>query len=410
MTVARGAAALLAMLALSACAGTLSREDRLADALPPLPPDDYRYEPSPLPHLQRPAAAGENALGAGVRPGPPVASLLGDERRAARALHAFRISCPSAINRGDRTGLTAAPDWVTPCRAAARWPAGQARRFFAEQFAAVEVANGEAFVTGYYEPEIAAAPSRRPGYEWPLYRRPPDLVERPEARAADPAGLPPVVRIVDGRPEPYPDRAAIEAGALAGQGLEIAWARDPVDLYFLQVQGSGVLRLPDGALRRIGYAASNGHGYTSIGALMRERGLLEPGEATAQGIQAWLRAHPEEGREIMRANRRYIFFAESDSPAPSGAMGHYVTPRATVAVDPAYVPLGAPVVLDVADDTADGPWVAQDTGGAIRGANRFDTFWGPGEEAHRVAGGLSSRGRAWILIPRAAADRLRQGR
>lgn len=429
MSIRQRAAALLLAFGLSACAGIIPQgaepasvpPPRTGEAppretptrrppppasqpLPPLPPEDYRYEPTPLLEYSVPAAPGENALGLEVRAGPPVASLLAGVD-ASRALHAFRITCPAVINREDRSGLTGAHDWVEACRAAARW-SGDPARFFAEYFGAVEIGGGAAFATGYYEPEIAASRERRPGYEWPLYAKPRDLVVAPQTRSLDPSGPPPVYRVVDGEPIPYHDRAAIESGALAGQGLEIAWARDIVDLFFLQVQGSGMLRLPDGSALRVGYAGNNGYDYTSIGALMRERGLLAPGQATAQGIQAWLRANPEEAREIMQANRRYIFFAPSNNPAPNGSMGHYVTPRATVAADPAYVPLGAPVLLDVDQDVADGLWVAQDTGGAIRGPNRFDTFWGAGEDAHAIAGGMAGRGRAWVLIPLVSAERL----
>ena len=375
-----------------------------SQSLPPLPPPDYRYEPTPLLQYSVPAAPGENALGLGVRAGPPVSSLLA-EVDATRAFHAFRITCPAVINREDRSGLTGAHDWVEACRAAADWN-GDPARFFAQHFRSVQVGGGEAFATGYYEPEIAASRERRAGYDWPIYGRPSDLLERPQTRGSDVSDLPRVYRSVDGEPTAYFDRAEIESGALAGRGLEIAWARDIVDLFFLQVQGSGMLRLPDGSALRIGYAGNNGYDYTSIGRLMLDRGLLEPGQATAQGIQAWLRAHPDEAREIMQANRRYIFFEASRNPAPNGSLGHYVTPRATVAADPAYVPLGAPVFLDVHQDVADGLWVAQDTGGAIRGPNRFDTFWGAGESALAIAGGMAGRGRAYVLIPLASAERL----
>ncbi|WP_328804955.1 murein transglycosylase A [Parasphingopyxis marina] len=421
MTVRRGASALLFSLALAACSGIIpqgaerpappvSRAPVDEQPLPPVPPPDYRYEPTPLPHLQYPAPAGENALGAGVRPGPAVASLPIDAANAARALHAFRISCPSVINQADRTGLTAAPDWVPACRAASQTASRDARDFFGEHFSTVEVADGAAFATGYYEPEIEASRTRRDDYRYPIYRVPDDLIERPQTRNRDTSGLPPVVREADGRLLPYFDRAEIDRGALAGRALEIAWARDPVALFFFHVQGGGLLRLPDGATMRLSYAGNNGYSYTSIGALMRERGLLEPGQTTSQGIQQWLRDHPEDAREIMQANRRYIFYAESTALAPSGSMGRYVTAHATVAADPAYAPLGAPIFLDVAHDIADGLWVAQDTGGAIQGSNRFDTFWGAGEEAHRIAGGMASRGRALILIPNASAERLRRSR
>jgi membrane-bound lytic murein transglycosylase A len=330
MTAGRSAAALLLSLALSACAGIIPQSpERSApppvstpvdeQPLPPSPPPDYRYEPTTIPDLQHPAPAGENALGAGVRPGPAVASLSIDAVNAARALHAFRISCPSVINRGDRTGLTAPPDWVEACRAASRTEARDARRFFNAHFTAVEISDGAAFATGYYEPEIEASRTRRGDYRYPIYGVPADLITRELPRNA--SDLPPVYRLVDGDERPYFDREEIDGGALSGRGLEIAWASDPVALFFFHVQGGGLLRLPDGSAMRLGYAGNNGYSYTSIGALMRERGLLEPGQTTAQGIQQWLRDHPDEAREIMQANRRYIFYAQSSAPAPSGSMG-----------------------------------------------------------------------------------------
>ncbi|MEM8694436.1 MAG: MltA domain-containing protein [Pseudomonadota bacterium] len=287
--------------------------------------------------------------------------------------------------------MTAAEDWIEPCRAAASWR-GDAEGFFVEYFRAVAVGSGRAFATGYYEPEIAAARGQRRGYRWPVYAMP-DAVPPP---CTDECGDTPVLT-----------RAAIENGALDGQGLAIAWARDLVDLYFLQVQGSGILRLPDGDTMRIGYAGNNGYPYTSIGRLMRDRGLLEDGQTTAEGIAVWLRDNPERGREIMQENRRYIFFTEVNGPGPLGSLGRPVTPRGTVAADPDFVPLGAPVFLDLEHDVADGLWIAQDTGSAIRGPNRFDTFWGAGEDAYAIASGMASRGQAYILIPSAAAARLR---
>jgi membrane-bound lytic murein transglycosylase A len=196
---------------------------------------------------------------------------------------------------------------------------------------------------------------------------------------------------------------------LAGRGLEIAWVADPVDLFFLQIQGSGRLRQPDGSVMRIGYAGQNGREYTAIGRLMRERGTLAP-PITMQRIVEWLRANPEEWRALMRENKSYVFFQELTGPGPLGALGRPVTPRATVAADPKFVPLGAPVLLQgMSDPRADGLWVAQDTGGAIRGANRFDTFWGAGEEAAAIAGGMQARGRSWLLLPRGTVERLGAG-
>jgi len=192
----------------------------------------------------------------------------------------------------------------------------------------------------------------------------------------------------------------IDDGALAGQGLAIAWAQDYIDLFFLQIQGSGRLALPDGSIMRIGYESQNGRGYTGIGRVMRERGLLADGKTNMQGIVEWLRANPQEGMKIMRENKSYIFFRELTGPGPLGAMGHPVVARTSVATDRMYVPLGAPVFLNMAHDIADGIWIAQDTGGAIKGSNRFDTFWGAGAEAAVIAGGMSSSGAALIFLPK----------
>ncbi len=402
MIALRGAFAPLLTLSLAACGGIIPRAETPSGetatrSTRPIPPSNL---PTPPFDYALPVPPRENALGQGFRPGPAVVSLGIGRDQAERALAAFRISCPSIVRRQDLSGLTTALDWTAPCRAAEDWR-GDPVRFFTENFRAVEVGSGEAFATGYYEPEIAAARTRQPGYPWPIYGRPGDLLTRREQ-----TNLLPAYRLVDGREQPYFDRAAIENGALAGQGLEIGWARDLVDLYFLQVQGSGLLREPDGSTRRIGYAANNGYPYVSIGRIMLDRGLLDSGQATAEGIAVWLREHPEQGRAIMQENRRYIFFQPLDTSAPLGSLGRPVTPRATVAADPAYVPLGAPVFLDMEHDVADGLWVAQDTGGAIRGANRFDTFWGSGSEAYQIASGMASRGRAYILIPAEAAARL----
>jgi membrane-bound lytic murein transglycosylase A len=269
----------------------------------------------------------------------------------------------------------------------------------------IEVGDGKAFATGYFEPEIAGCRTRQPGCEVPVYRKPPDLVEV-DAAAAAAAGTPRRGRLENGVVVPYHERSEIEAGALANRGLEIAWAADAIDLFFLQIQGSGRLRMPDGSVMRIGYAGQNGREYVGIGKLMKDRGLLGPGQTSMQGIVGWLRANPEEGKAIMRENKSYIFFQELTGPGPLGALGLPVTARATVATDPKFVPLGAPVLLEMDRPEASGLWVAQDTGGAIKGSNRFDTFWGAGEEAARIAGGMQGKGRAWILVPKGTLARL----
>jgi len=319
-----------------------------------------------------------------------------------RAYVAFRTSCPSLTTREDESGLTLAEDWRPLCDASPSDPA----EFMREAFQTVQIGDGAAFATGYYEPEIRGCRTAQPGCEVPIYRKPSDLLDANPATGARGRG-----RVDEsGNYVLYYDRAAIEAGALSGRGLELAYAADPVDLFFLQIQGSGRLRLPDGSVMRIGYAGQNGRDYVAIGRLLRDRAILQS-PISMQSIREWIRAHPEDGRALMRENLSYVFFQELTGPGPLGALGRPVTASVTVAADPKYVPLGAPVLLAGMDNPrADGLWVAQDTGGAIRGANRFDTFWGAGEEAARTAGGMSSHGRAYILLPRASVERLRSAR
>jgi membrane-bound lytic murein transglycosylase A len=153
---------------------------------------------------------------------------------------------------------------------------------------------------------------------------------------------------------------------------------------------------------RVGYAGQNGRDYVAIGRLLRDRGILPPGGASMQSIKDWIRANPDQGKALMRENLSYVFFKELTGPGPLGALNVAVTPHATVAADPNYVPLGAPVFLKMDRPEANGLWVAQDTGGAIKGPNRFDTFWGAGPEAVATAGGMSASGEALILVPKGA--------
>ncbi|KQN07248.1 murein transglycosylase A [Sphingomonas sp. Leaf25] len=357
-----------------------------------------------------PITGATTAAAAGVVAGPPVATLpiIGDT--AARALSAFRTSCPSLVRRTDPTGLTRGADWQPACDAARATDPANARAFFARWFETVQVGDGKAFATGYYEPEIHGARTRRSGYETPIYGVPADLIEVDLGLFSTDLKAKRIRGRVDGSKfVPYYDRTAIEEGALAGRGLEIGWAADPVEIFFLQVQGSGRLLLPDGGVMRIGYAGQNGRDYTGIGKLMKDRGLLAPGQSSMQGIMAWLRANPEEGRAIMRENKSFVFFRELTGPGPLGAMGLPVVGQGSAAVDVKFVPLGAPVFLSMDRTDATGLWIAQDTGGAIKGANRFDTFWGAGDEARAIAGGMSARGTAFLLLPLGTLARIGSG-
>ncbi|MEE4289555.1 MAG: murein transglycosylase A [Erythrobacter sp.] len=368
--------------------------------------------PGAAPAATAPAAS---ALLAGLALGPGVAALPLRESGAAAALAGFIESCPKLLRRTDASGLTAPADWRPACDAAPAWPRSRAREFFTTHFETVRIGDGRAFATGYFEPEIAGSRTRRPGFDVPVYAMPDDLVRAwPEdTPLGERTGRAPLGRYDSrGRFVPYYERAEIEDGALEGRVPVIGWAADPVEFFFLQIQGSGRLRTPEGEIIRIGYAGQNGRGYTGIGGLMRERGLLGDGPGqypgSMQGIMAYIRENPREGEALMRENKSWIFFRELTGDGPLGALGVPVRPRASVAADPAFVPLGAPVWLDLDRNEADGLWVAQDTGGAIKGANRFDTFWGAGAEARRIAGGMSGRGEALLLLPRGTAARARR--
>ena len=364
------------------------------------------------PPVTLPAAA--TALTAGLAAGPDVSSLNMGSADARGALASFRTSCPRLTTRTDNSGLTSGADWKPACDAAVKWPDAEASRFFATWFETVKVSDGKAFATGYYEPEIAGVRIRQPGFDVPVYGLPSDLIRAKAGEAAANAnGTMPLGRYDrDGKFVPYFDRGEVDDGALMGRGLEIGWVADPVELFFLQVQGSGRLIAPDGTVLRIGYAGQNGHPYTGIGGVMRQRGLLgtAPGQysGSMQGIMKYIAENPEAGKALMRENKSYVFFREIGTAGPIGSLGVPVKARDSVATDPAFVPLGAPVWLVMDRAEASGLWIAQDTGGAIKGANRFDTFWGAGAEARTTAGGMSARGEALLLLPKGSLARIQQ--
>ncbi len=409
----RGAIALAAALAVSACVGGVEPPSRGSVASRPpagYPPVRQPVTATPIaPVITTTAAGASVAASAGLVAGPPVASLPITRDGAMRALAAFRTSCPSLVRRTDASGLTTGADWQSVCAAASSTSSGAASAFFSRWFETVQVGDGRAFATGYFIPEIAGSRDRRTGYDTPIYARPPDLIDVDLGRFSDALKGKKIRGRVEGTNFiPYYDRAAIEAGSLDGRARILGWAADPVELFFLQVQGSGLVRTPDGSVIRIGYDSQNGRDYTGIGALMKSRGLLGPGQSNMQGIVAWLHTHPDEGRAIMRENKSFVFFRVLDGP-PLGALGLPLGDATSVAADPKFVPLGAPVFLSMDRTDATGLWVAQDTGGAIKGANRFDTFWGAGDDARATAGGMSAHGTAFLLLPKGTLARVRSG-
>lgn len=292
----------------------------------------------------------------------------------AEALIAFLNTC----NQLD------APDWRPICAVAADVPQDDisARSFFELFFKPIIVGNPPALFTGYFEPELDGSPTRSGRFQYPIYRRPPELR--------------------DGTA--FHSREAIDNGALAGRGLEIAWLDDPIDVYFLQVQGSGRIRMTNGTVIRVGYAGANGHAYRSIGQEMVRRGTHSMDQVSAQEIAAWVRRNPSAGRDLLHTNPSYVFFRKigtlDPEDGPIGAMGKSITTLRSVAIDPKFTPLGAPVWIE-----KDGRrpirrlMVAQDTGGAIKGMQRADIFYGTGGSAGDAAGTVKDGGRMVLLLP-----------
>ena len=412
----RLSAALFASMLLSACAGGI-----VPQGATPLPPRHVTLEqPATRPVFATPMAPratttiakGPNARSAGVMAGPDLAALSISNENYARALAAFRISCAGLQRRNDNSGLTQAGDWVSACAAATSVGDSDAKSFFLSAFETAQVGAGTGLATGYFIPEITASRTASSQYATPIYRRPADLAEIDLGSFSDSLKG----KTIRGRYAanatggnsfvPFADRAGIVSGALRGQGLEIAYAEDPIAFFFLQIQGSGILRFPDGSTQLIGYASQNGRDYTGVGGYMKARNIIPDGSYSYQNITNYLRTHPTDAPGIMNTNASYVFFRELPDRNVLGAMGVALTDRTSVAADPAYIPLGAPIFLSMDNATANGLWVAQDTGGAIKGANRVDTYWGPGAAAQAIAGGMSARGTMFVLLPRGVLARI----
>jgi len=391
----RVAAALGALaLAVTAC----------APAPPPAEPEPDRISLSPADWGDLPGWADD-----------PVALVLPTLSRSCARI--ARVPADRPVGPDGAYGRAA--DWQAACAALAAVPPGDGDALRAalttafRPWAARNAARAEdgetGLFTGYYEPLLRGSRTRDDRFAVPLHARPPDLVEvdlgrfRPAMRGERIAG-----RVEDGRLVPYADRTAIAGGALAGRGLELLWVDDPVDAFFLQIQGSGRVELPDGASVRVGYAGQNGHAYVAIGRELVARGAMAREEVSMQSIRAWLAANPREADAVMALNPSYVFFREIEGEGPLGAEGLPLEPGRSIAVDPRFVAYGTPVWLD-AEDPLDPAarvrrlMVAQDTGGAIRGPVRGDVFWGAGAEAEERAGRMRSRGRWWLLLPAGVA-------
>jgi membrane-bound lytic murein transglycosylase A len=284
------------------------------------------------------------------------------------------------------------------------------RRFFESRFVPHQVLNADGssdgLITGYYEPLLKGSrtPSKR--FRFPLYATPDELLVidlgevYPELKNMRLRG-----RLQGRRVVPYYSRAEIERDPASLQGKELLWVDDEIDLFFLQIQGSGRVQLENGEVVRVGYSDQNGHPYKSVGRLLVERGDLPLEKASMQGIRAWGRRHPQRLNQLLQQNASFVFFRELPAgvPSPLGSLGVPLTAGRSLAVDPRAIPQGAPVFLATTWPNTDRQlrrlMVAQDTGGAIKGNVRADFFWGFGPQAGEQAGKMRQAGRMWVLLP-----------
>ncbi|OGS96049.1 MAG: transglycosylase [Gallionellales bacterium RIFCSPLOWO2_02_FULL_57_47] len=326
---------------------------------------------------------------------------------------AFWQSCSALKNK---------PGWQSICARAYELTQpdnNSLRAFFEEGFTPYQVFNpdgsSQGLITGYYEPKLAGSRVKTARFRYPLYAAPDDLL------AIDLGDVYPQLkdlrlrgRLQGNRIVPYYKRSEIDNGKAPLQGRELFWVDNAVDLFFLQIQGSGRIELPDGSLVKVGYAEQNGHPYTSIGKKLVEMGAFKLEESSMQNIKLWAQKNPEKLDSLLEFNPSYVFFRElpNELPAPLGALGVPLTNEYSLAVDARTIPLGAPVFLATTYPNTVEPlnrlMLAQDTGGAIRGAVRGDFFWGFGEQAGNQAGRMKQSGQMWVLFPKGAEPALGQ--
>ncbi|MFN7662699.1 MAG: murein transglycosylase A [Alphaproteobacteria bacterium] len=325
------------------------------------------------------------------------------------ALKAFKISCKVLLKKKPTEPLglgTYAGDWHPVCRQALECSDSaspqETRAFFEAHFVPYRVTdNGdpEGLFTGYYESSLNGSRQKTPKFWYPLYKKPPELLLSQDKEKK--WGV-----LSWGKIVPYYDRAAIDKGALEGKGLELVWVDDPVEAFFLHIQGSGRVTLPDGQVMRVNYAASNGHPFFSIGRELVHNNIMDTKDVSMQSIRGWMARFPDQARVLMHKNPSYIFFREVENKGdgPIGCMGVPLTPLRSMAIDRRWLPMGCPLWFDgrhpdnyIQERRL---MIAQDTGGAIRGAVRGDFFWGFGKDAMERAGKMKSKGQYYVLLPK----------
>jgi membrane-bound lytic murein transglycosylase A len=320
-----------------------------------------------------------------------------DDDHLAAVLPAFLKSCAVITARGDADPVDTVTkssdfgtvgEWRPLCAQAAALPGDDmaARNFFEASFTpllAGNNGNSAGLFTGYYEIVLNGSWRREGSYQTPIYRRPPD-------------------------PKAY-SRAQIDDGALAGKGFELVWVDDPIGAYFMQIQGSGVVRLTDGKSIRLGYDGGNGHSFVSVGRLLVQRNEVPLKDMTMQTLREWIASHGAAGKELMREDPSFVFFKEMNGDGPYGAEKVVLTAERSLAVDRRFIPFGVPLWLDATQRFTTGTIrrlvVAQDTGGAIKGPVRGDFYWGSGDEAGRGAGAMNASGRYYLLVPQTIVAR-----
>ena len=404
----RRSTALIALFMLAACETVAPGKPAIVTSPAPAPAPTPATTPTPAP-----AAPTATVEATPAKTSPPVSPLRTSSWNAVSgwrddnpqlAWSAFLTSCSALKNQ---------PAWQSVCDVATAFnePSREVLfRFFELNFTPYQVVNADGsdsgLVTGYYEPLLHGSRTRSARYRYPVHGVPDDLL------VIDLGGIYPELknmrlrgRLEGRRVVPYFNRAQIEEGSAAVAGKEIAWVEDAVELFFLQIQGSGRVQLDSGETILLGYADQNGYPYRSIGRFLVDRGDLPLERASMQGIKAWAMQNPAKLQDLLNYNASYVFFRElsPDLPGPLGALGVSLTARRSIAVDARYIPLGAPVFLATTMPNSRQPlsrlMLAQDTGGAIRGAVRADFFWGFGDEAAALAGRMRQSGKMWVLLP-----------
>lgn len=338
------------------------------------------------------------------------------------ALKALLKSCEAIVKRNPEkafSSLTQAgtnKTWQDICQKAQAFEEptiSQVKLFFERNFQPYLVKAGNkhketGLFTGYYEASLRGSRSKHGPYQYPLYKKPDDLVMVQLGEFRDSLKGQRIAGRVEGSYlKPYESRKEIDDGNWAHNREEnvLAWTDDLIDVFFLHIQGSGVVELDDGSIMRVGYAGQNGHSYYAIGRELVKREYLAVEDVSMQSIREWLEENTQEGKEIMNLNASYVFFRDLGESHSLGGSGVALTPGVSLAIDHSFIPYGAPLWVDIKEAFPDGQdfrrlMIAQDTGGAIRGPVRGDVYWGFGPRAEKIAGQMKARGKYWIFLPR----------